>query len=70
MSFTFSSNLLPSFPPGWDFAKSSDLKPLASNKATAIASPIANAAVVLVVGARSKGHASSKTPVSIFTIDC
>ena len=45
-------------------AKSLLLNSLASSKATAIASPRASAAVVLVVGARSRGHASSDTPVS------
>ena len=36
-----------------------------SSRATAIASPNAKAAVVLVVGARSKGQASSEMPVSM-----
>ncbi len=65
-SSTVVISLFPSFPPGWDLAKSSLLKFLASSKATAIASPKARDAVVLVVGARSNGQASSEMPVSKF----
>ena len=66
MSSILSIRLLPSFPPGCDLAKSSASNFLASNKATAMASPKASEAVVLVVGAKSKGQASSEIPVSMF----
>ena len=65
MSSTSSSIFFPIEPPGWDFAKSSTENPLFSNSATAIASPIANAAVVLAVGAKFNGQASSSTLTSI-----
>ena len=65
MSITFNVSFFPSFPPGWDLAKSSGLKSLLSNKAIAKASPKAKAAVVLEVGARSRGQASLSTSVEI-----
>ena len=60
-SLTWVSSFLPKLPPGCDLAKSSGLKPLASSRATAKASPIASAAVVLAVGAKLSGHASFST---------
>ena len=50
-------------------AKSSALNCFASNKATAMASPKAREAVVLVVGAKSRGQASCDIPVSIFIFE-
>ena len=58
----------PSAPPGCSRAKSSRRNPLYSSRATANASPSASAAVVLVVGARSCGHASSRTHASSDTV--
>ena len=55
------SSLRPSAPPGCERAKSSSRKPRASSSATASASPSAICAVVLAVGARFSGHASSST---------
>jgi hypothetical protein len=54
----------PSAPPGWRRAKSSRPNPRRCRSATASASPIASAAVVEEVGARSCGHASSPTEQS------
>ena len=54
----------PNAPPGWERAKSSGLKPRASSRATASASPSASWAVVLAVGARLSGQASFSTPLS------
>ena len=51
-------------PLGWLRAKSSEVKPCASSRATASASPSASAAVVLAVGARLSGQASSRTRAS------
>ena len=58
----------PRVPAGWERAKSSSVKPRALSRATASASPIANAAVVLAVGARFKGQASAGTPMSRCTV--
>ena len=63
-SATVVSSLRPSAPPGWERAKSSGLKPRASSKATANASPMAICTVVLAVGARFRGHASFSTLLS------
>ena len=57
----------PRAPPGCSRAKSSRRNPLCSSSATASASPSASAAVVLVVGARSCGQASSRTQASSAT---
>ena len=54
------SSRRPRAPPGWRAAKSSARKPRRSSSATASASPSASAAVVLAVGARPSGHASSR----------
>ena len=62
-SLTRVSRRRPRVPPGCERAKSSAPKPLASSKATASASPIANCAVVLAVGARLSGQASLATAV-------
>ena len=62
-SSTFKSNLRPRAPPGWAKAKSSAVKPRASSSAMARASPITSAVVVLEVGARPSGQASTSTPV-------
>ena len=61
---TWVSSLRPSAPPGCERAKSSAPKPRASSSATASASPSASAAVVLAVGARLSGQASSSTRAS------
>src|SRR5262245_42336625 len=58
---------LPSFPPGCRLAKSSCLNPFSTSSVMASASPIASAAVVLAVGTRFIGHASSTTLQSIAT---
>ena len=50
--------------PGCERAKSSAVKPRASSSAMASASPIASVAVVLAVGARFSGQASSATLTS------
>ena len=63
-SSTRSSSRFPNAPPGWENAKSSSVKPRLSSSAMAKASPIAKAAVVLDVGARSRGQASVSTPAS------
>ena len=55
------SKFLPKAPPGWEKAKSSAEKPLASSSAIANASPITKVTVVLVVGASPRGHASQVT---------
>ena len=52
---------LPSLPPGWRLAKSSWRKPFSTSSVIASASPIASAAVVLAVGTRFIGQASSVT---------
>ena len=52
------SSRLPNSPPGWNCAKSRGLKWRTCIRAIASASPIANAAVVLLVGARFSGQAS------------
>ncbi len=54
----------PRLPAGCERAKSSELKPRASSRATARASPSARLAVVLEVGARPSGQASSGTLTS------
>ena len=54
-------------PPGCERAKSWRVKPRASSSATASASPIASVAVVLAVGARFSGQASSGTLTSSTT---
>ena len=61
MSFTFKYSFLPSEPPGWNFAKSSGVKPFISSRATVSASPTTSWAVVLEVGARLCGEASEST---------
>ncbi len=58
---------LPSLPPGWSEAKSSSRKPFSTSSAIANASPSASAAVVLAVGMRLSGHASSDTRQSSAT---
>ena len=63
-SATCSSRRRPSVPPGWDRAKSASVKPRCLSSATASASPIASAAVVLAVGARLSGQASAGTLTS------
>ena len=60
ISSTFAS-LIPNFPPGCSFAKSSLEKPLTFIKAAARASPNAKVAVVDVVGAKFRGQASFLT---------
>ncbi len=76
MSVTRVNRRRPSAPPGCERAKSSALKPRASNSATASASPSASCAVVLAVGARLSGQASFSTPLSSTTsawrarVDC
>ena len=71
MSCTLSRSCLPKVPPGCEKAKSSAVKPRASSKAMASASPITSAVVVLDVGARSRGQASISTPVLRWTSeDC
>lgn len=55
------SRRFPSSPPGWNCAKSRGLKSRICMSATAKASPIMSAAVVLLVGARFNGHASFLT---------
>ena len=50
-------------PPGCEKAKSSALKPRASSRAMASASPSTKVTVVLVVGARLSGHASRATSI-------
>ena len=71
-----SSRRRPSAPAGCERAKSSAVKPRASSSATASASPIASAAVVLEVGARPSGQASAGTLTSRCTsasrasVDC
>src|SRR5438067_1228950 len=52
---------LPSLPPGCRLAKSSSRNPFSTSSVIASASPIASAAVVLAVGARFIGQASSAT---------
>ena len=52
------SKRLPSSPPGWNWAKSCGRKLRTCISAMAKASPMAKAAVVLLVGARLSGHAS------------
>ena len=61
ISLTRSNSLRPSAPPGCERAKSSAVKPRASSRATARASPITSAAVVLEVGASPNGQASFGT---------
>ena len=70
MSNTRNNSRRPSLPPGCDRAKSSRVKPRASNKATAKASPMTNAAVVLDVGAKPNVQASSRTPMWMWTSAC
>ena len=69
-SRTWVSSLRPKLPPGCDKAKSSALKPRASSRATAKASPMAICAVVLAVGARFKGQASLATLLSSTALAC
>ena len=64
MSSTRVNTRRASAPPGCERAKSTAVKPRASSSATASASPIASAAVVLAVGARLSGQASSGTLTS------
>ena len=68
-SFTLTKTRRPRLPPGWENAKSSLVNPRASSKAIANASPITKVAVVLAVGARPRGHASSVTCVFRLTVD-
>src|SRR2546425_1437885 len=58
---------LPSLPPGCRLAKSSCLNPFSTSTVIASASPIASDAVVLAVGTRFIGQASSVTLQSIAT---
>ena len=58
---------LPRVPAGWFLAKSSGWKPLRAIRAIAKASPSASCREVLVVGAKSNGHASSSTATSSTT---
>ena len=69
-SLTCVSSLRPKAPPGCERAKSSSLKPRASSRATANASPSASCAVVLAVGARLSGQASCATLLSSVTCAC
>src|SRR2546429_4984797 len=69
-SATRSSRFRPSAPPGCSAAKSSRRNPFFSSSVTARASPSASATVVLAVGARVSGHASSVTPASSTTSAC
>src|SRR5438876_4553317 len=69
-SATRSSRFRPSVPPGWNAAKSSRRNCFFSSSVTARASPSASATVVLAVGARVSGHASSVTPASSTTSAC
>ena len=69
ISSTRNNRRLPKIPPGCDKAKSFSLNPRVSNNAIDIASPIANVAVVLEVGAKPSGHASFSTLTSILTVD-
>ncbi|MNC93705.1 hypothetical protein D3C83_103960 [compost metagenome] len=55
----------PSRPAGCERAKSSRVKPRDSSNATASASPMTSAAVVLEVGARPSGQASFATDTSM-----
>src|SRR5579871_109707 len=64
ISATLKCSRRPSSPAGWKRAKSFSVNPWASIKATARASPMAKAAVVLAVGANLKGQASFLTPTS------
>ena len=57
----------PSLPPGCSDANCSSRKPLRTSSVIASASPIASAAVVLAVGTRFIGHASSAMPQSRVT---
>ena len=59
-----SSRRRPRAPAGCERAKSSAVKPRASSRATASASPMASEAVVLEVGARCSGQASAGTLTS------
>ena len=61
------SRRLPSCPPGCRLAKSLSPNPLRTISVIARASPRASAAVVLAVGARFSGHASSSTRQSRVT---
>jgi hypothetical protein len=63
-SFTWYLIPLPNAPLGWYTKKSSSVKPRFFSKQTANASPIANVAVVLAVGALPKGQASFSTEIS------
>ena len=67
-SFTL-RRLLPSFPPGWFFAKSSGENFLASRIAIAKASPKINIAEELVVGAKFRGQASSEISKCKFKLE-
>src|SRR5690554_3517823 len=67
MFSTFSSSRRPSAPPGWEKAKSSAVKPRASSRAMASASPSTSETVVEEVGARFSGQASWLTPASRLT---
>ena len=64
---TLSSRRRPRAPPGWEKAKSSAVKPRASSRAIARASPSTRLAVVEEVGARFSGQASIATLASRFT---
>ena len=60
---------LPNSPPGWNWAKSRGLKWRTCISAIAKASPIAKAAVVLLVGARFSGQASFFTFTVIWWLE-
>ena len=61
------TSMRPIEPPGWNSAKSSRLNLRRRATAIASASPIASIAVVLDVGARPTGHASSTVPTGSAT---
>ena len=67
MFSTVNNSLHPKDPPGWNTAKFSGVNWCWSNKHTANASPNANAAVVLVVGANPHGQASFSTSTNNVT---
>ncbi len=68
MSSTRRNSRRPNVPPGCERAKSVAVKPRASSSVTASASPMASIAVVLAVGARLSGQASSGTVTSKATV--
>ena len=67
ITFSTRISLRPSLPPGWSDANCSSRNPLRTSSVIASASPSASAAVVLAVGTRFIGHASSAMPQSSVT---